>query len=345
MLVSSSIGFTREASRGVCLTLLLLYLVSAMPACRADNPRFQGAENSTAQPAFPPNTSTSTNSDLQQVGPSTETQSEASTESANVSSSDQQGTLSPSSMPASSDSSDGATTTNSDTETSQPPTPPYCGTGPDLCYLIDDRPANGSLRNERGLTHALTVTPGHLEESLDRTEKGTRAVVLVKDGVAATSADTWQPPKEGFGFDLYLKLMDGASLPTVIFGLQGRLILTREAGGEIACAYNTDAGQVAYLSSGRWSNPNVDTWVHIICVYDGQHVSLWVNNNSPFKNTEVPRTSQTDGPRIPITIGGDLATPKGLVPGEYNSFQGSLSAIRIWSDMKALEERTGYHPQ
>lgn len=229
-------------------------------------------------------------------------------------------------------------------ETSTSPPPAYCGTGPDLCYLVEQEPTTDRLPNERGSDFALQITANTLATSNDRpSNPDLRAATLQEEGTAALSIDAWQPSENGFGFDLYAKLQAAGKLPRVVFGLKGRLLLERNQSGHIVCSYNNGLDVLDYDSTPGWSNPRTDSWVHLMCVYDGDKVSLWVDEISPFQAITVNK--RFDGPKIPIQIGGDMSAPAGAASGSRAHFRGSLSGIRIWSNLNALEAATSYSPK
>lgn len=342
----------------------MLGSIALLDGCRVDNPNFHwrdttrtedsGGLHNEARPESTTDALSSAKGDhthdaSTHTGPTPPDQtgedSQSSTRSEAQGSSVESSTQKTSSTENTSSTSNPASTTSStDTTSTTAAIPAYCGTGPDLCYLIEDNPSTSILPNERASSHGLSITAGAFEESSDRPAKGTRGITLLQDGAAAVSSDTWQPPKEGFAFDLFVKMVNGGSYPRAIFGIKGRLILERVSGGGLVCSYNTDPNGTLYQPSGAWSTPTIGEWVHVICVYDGESVSIWLNGTSPFKQTPISSSVQFLGPKVPIQIGGDMSSPEGVVSGSHTPFRGSISGIRIWSDLNALQAATGYRP-
>lgn len=331
---------------------MLLYGVAIHGSCRLDNPAFRRDDSAvrphdeTTQPGAI-NESSSTNSETSGVEGPTPTKP-----SQEVSTPDQDPAKSTSEPPTSTESttdtrSNSTTTsasTNSTSETATTSTetfhiPEYCGTGPDLCYLIEKREP-GKIPNERGPTHDLTIQRGEILESAAGPSKGTTAYQLNENAIGAQTLAKWQPPSGPMAFDLYVKL-DGRTLyPRTIFGLRGRLALIQDSGG-VSCNYNRSETKTSYTRTNTWDGGDPANWYHVLCVYDGTHVAMWVNQSSFFRG---PVTANFPGPEIPIQIGGDQGTPMGTATGGYAGFEGKISAIRIWTDMAALEKETSYTP-
>lgn len=156
---------------------------------------------------------------------------------------------------------------------------------------------------------------------------------------AARSKGNWKVPGVELAFDAFVKIDPNQTLPMVVFGIKGRLVLVVEGSGDAHCAYNASETGIDLVRSGTWVSPVVDVWHHVICAYDGEKVMLWVGS-SKMKSTEY--LGGFTGKSYPIDIGGNLAAPVGSSNTAYSGFRGSLSAIRIWTNLEALADVTPF---
>lgn len=307
-------------------------------SCRNENPRFDLLRDASTEPSTPsqpdgsegpegsggsvstvetePDQSTATDPSSQTTADDSDSTSdptsEATDSSANLSSSESSGT---------------------GTEV------PYCNDRAAFCYLVDARDSGTVIQEARGNEAPMTLSHGVMSSHEPGIPTDARVLTVDQDGPAAKSTATWVPPvAQGVAFDAYIKLPSSPVANSLLFGLRGRLILGLNASGGVVCGLNVQSSGYQFSSSGPLELPDTN-WHHYGCEYDGEAVTLWVDGQAAVK---VLAPAPTSIPEIPIgEVGGD----SGLLPVydkkkkewvNYGHFHGSISAIRVWTDLAAF---------
>lgn len=301
-------------------------------SCRNENPRFEllrDASTETSTPSQPgvsegPVSTVETETDQSTVmSPSSQTTRDDGTSTSDPTS---QSTDSSASLSSSESSGSG-------TEAS------YCVERAAFCYLVDSRDSGIVIQEARGNKAPMTLVHGVMSSHEPGIPADARVLTVAQDGAAAVSTATWVPPiAQGVAFDAYVKLPASPAANSLVFGLKGRLVLGLDATGSVVCGINVDSSGYQFASSGPLEFPDAN-WHHYGCEYDGIGVTLWVDGQAAGK---ISVTAATSIPEIPIgEVGGDSGIPPVLTKNKkdlvnYGHFRGSISAIRIWTDIAAF---------
>lgn len=221
--------------------------------------------------------------------------------------------------------------------TSTGTTTKYCAQEARFCYLVDSRDSGIIIEDARGGIAPMTIAHGKISSHEQGLPADARVLTVSQDDPAAVSTVKWTPPvEEGVAFDAYIKLSESPSYQRLLFGLRNRLVLGLSDSGRAVCAFNETEVEANYVSS--MDDGVVDAnWHHYGCEYDGVNVTLWIDGRVGPK---VPATIPPSIPSIPIgEVGGNggvepIVGKKGII--EYGHFRGSISAIRIWTDLAAF---------
>lgn len=213
----------------------------------------------------------------------------------------------------------------------------YCPDEARFCYLVDSRDSGIIIEDARGRIAPMTIAHGRMSSHEQSLPADARVLTVSQDDPAAVSAVKWNPPlEEGVAFDAYIKLSTSPSYQRLLFGLRNRLVLGLSDSGRAVCAFNQTEVDANFVSSidDRVADGN---WHHYGCEYDGAEVRLWVDGRAGPK---LPAAIPASIPSIPVgEVGGNggiapIISKKGIV--DYGHFRGSISAIRIWTDLAAF---------